>query len=477
MATFDAVGEGKEKPFVHCFVDGTWSTITGSCTVVRDVKDLLFHSYFSIMDDLLLQKPPDGKPYEIRLLDIPGALIAAACGLILDGIMFTLIAFYKCPVMLFKGWNRLIQDMIGREGPFLETACVPFAGLAILLWPFAVVGAVLASILSSIPLGAYGAVVAYQESSLLRGLAYVASSVSIFDEYTNDVLDMAPGSCFPRFKYRGSKDDSSHGGNLSRPASFNKEKQEGKKPPSRVTSFKNSIDEFNPFNLLNHLFAECKLQGEALVNKGVITMKDIEETKSGKVGSGVLNVGLPAYVILNALLRSAKANYNGLILSDVSEVTSDNRPKSTFFDWFFDPLMVIKEQIQAENFTEEEEEYLKMRVLLVGDPSRLKGTLPHVPSLNERKKAEIDAFARRLQGITKSISRYPTSKRRFDVLVKALLSELERTVGGSHSVNGSQPHRLRSSIARMLSQKSLGKTTNIRNEDPEAQMTGSSRTP
>ncbi|KAL6650922.1 hypothetical protein ACP70R_009847 [Stipagrostis hirtigluma subsp. patula] len=476
MATFGAVGEGKEKPFVHCFVDGTWSTITGSCTVVRDVKDLLFHSYFSIMDDLRLQKPPDGKPYEIRLLDIPGALIAAACGLILDGVMFTLIALYKCPVMLFKGWKRLIQDLIGREGPFLETACVPFAGLAILLWPFAVLGAVLASILSSVPLGAFGAVVAYQESSLIMGLAYVASSVSIFDEYTNDVLDMAPGSCFPRFKYRRSKDESSHGAPLSRPSSFNKDNQEGKKPPSRVTSFKNSIDEFNPFKLLDHLFAECRRQGEALVNEGVITMKDIEETKSGKVGSGVLNVGLPAYVILNALLRSAKANSDGLILSDGSEITSDNRPKNTLFDWFFDPLMVLKEQIKAENFTEEEEKYLKMRVLLVGDSNRLKGTLPHVASLNDRKKAEIDAFARRLQGITKSISRYPTAKRRFDVLVKALLSELERTMGGSQSANGSQGQRLRNSVARMLSQKSLGKTANIREGDPEAQMSYS-RTP
>ena len=45
---------------------------------------------------------------------------------------------------------------------FPGDGCVPFAGLAILLWPFAVVGAVLASILSSVPLGAYGAVVAYQ---------------------------------------------------------------------------------------------------------------------------------------------------------------------------------------------------------------------------------------------------------------------------------------------------------------------------
>ncbi|EMS68781.1 hypothetical protein TRIUR3_24699 [Triticum urartu] len=458
--------------------DGTWGTITGSCTVVRDLKDMLFHSYFSIMDDLRLQTPPCGKPYEIRLLDIPGALLSAACGLILDVIMFTLIAIYKCPVMLFKGWKRLIQDLIGREGPFLETACVPFAGLAILLWPFAVLGAVLASILSSIPLGLFGAVVAYQESSVVMGLSYAVSSVSIFDEYTNDVLDMAPGSCFPRLKYRKQKNEgSSHGGQLSKPGSFDKENQEGKKPLNRVTSFKNSMDEFNPFKMLDHLFAECKRQGEVLVNEGVITMKDIQETKSGKVGSGVLNVGLPAYVILNALLRSAKSNSNGLILSDGTEITSDNRPKSTLFDWFFDPLMIIKEQIKAENFTEEEEEYLKMRVLMVGEPSNLKGTLPHVPSLNERKKAEIDAFARRLQGITKSISRYPTSKRRFDVLVKSLLSELERTMGGSAPANGSQALRLRGGIARMLSQKSIGKTANIMDEDPEAQVTRKARTP
>ncbi|KAG8065017.1 hypothetical protein GUJ93_ZPchr0004g39625 [Zizania palustris] len=417
--------------------------------------------------------------------------------------MFTLIAIYKFPVMLFKGWKRLIQDMIGREGPFLETACVPFAGLAILLWPFAVVGSVLASILSSIPLGAYGAVVAYQESSLAMGLFYVVSSVSIFDEYTNDVLDMAPGSCFPRFKYR-ENEASSHGGNLSRPTSFNKEKQDGKKPPARVTSFKNSIDEFNPFKLLDHLFVECKHQGETLVNEGVITLKDIEETKSGKIGSGVLNVGLPAYVILNALLRSAKAISVGLILSkcpvkmiffhqeeamallrvslkklagDGSEITSDNRPKSTLFDWFFDPLMVIKEQIKAKNFTEEEEEYLKMRVLLIGEPDRIKASLPHVPSLDECKRAEIDAFARRLQGITKSISRYPTAKRRFDVLVKALLLELERTMGGSESANGSQSQSLRGGIARMLSQKSMGKTANIRDEDPEAQAARYARNP
>lgn len=470
MATFDAVGEGKERPLYHCFVDGTWSTITGSCTVVRDLKDLLLHSYFSIMDDLCFHAPPGGEPYEIRVLDIPGALFAAACGFLVDGIMFTLIAFYKFPVMLFKGWKRLIEDLVGREGPFLETACVPFAGLAILLWPFAVFGAFLASIISSIPLGAFAAVVVYQESSLIMGLNYVISSVAIFDEYTNDVLDMAPGSCFPRFKYR-KNEASTEGGSLSRPASF-KDKQDGKKAPSRVTSFKGSFDEFNPFKLLDHLFEECKHRGEVLVAEGVITPKDIEETKSGKIGIGVLNVGLPAYVILHALIRSAKANSDGLILSDGSEITSDNRPKNTIFDWFFDPLMVIKEQIKAQNFTEEEEAYLKKRVLLTSDPKRLKEVVPHLPSsLNERKQAEIDALSRRLQGITRSISRYPTAKRRFDDLVRSLSEELERTMGGSQSGSVSQMQKLRSGISRMLSQRSMGKRTSNRGDDREAQLT------
>ncbi|KAJ4761927.1 transmembrane protein [Rhynchospora pubera] len=461
MATFDAVGEGKSSQFLHCFVDGTWSTIKGTCTVVRDLKDLLFHSYFSIMDDLRLQSPPAGKPYEIRLLSLPGALFVGVLGIVIDGFMFSLIALCKSPIMLFKGWKRLVQDLIGREGPFLETACVPFAGLAIILWPLAVVGSVIASMLSSIPLGAYGAVVAYQESSVRLGINYVLSSVSIFDEYTNDVLDMPEGSCFPRFQYR--KKEPTPSNSFSRPASF--QRQETKNFP-RATSFKNSMQDLNPFKLLDNLFSECRRHGELLVAEGCITREDIEEAKLGKVGQGVLSVGLPAYVILKALLRSAKADVSGIILHDGSEITSDNRPKQKILDWFFDPLMVIKDQLKAENFSEEEESYLCKLVLLLGDSERVKNLTSQVPPLNERKRAEINAFARRLQGITKSISRYPTAKRRFDGLVKSMSEELEKKMGISMSSNGSSHmRRIRSGIGRMLSQKSMGRTISIQSED------------
>lgn len=46
------------------FQDGTWSTIKGSFTVVKDFKDVCVHSYYSFMEEL---RQKDGQYYEIRL--------------------------------------------------------------------------------------------------------------------------------------------------------------------------------------------------------------------------------------------------------------------------------------------------------------------------------------------------------------------------------------------------------------------------
>ncbi|KAK1267426.1 hypothetical protein QJS04_geneDACA016861 [Acorus gramineus] len=313
VATFDAVGEGKDNKFIHCIWDGTWSTIKGSFTVVRDFTDTCFHSYFSVMDDLRLQEPPTGKKREIRLFHLPGAFIVGLLGVMGDMPVITMVALYKSPYMLFKGWHRLFHDLIGREGPFLETACVPFAGLAILLWPSAVTGAVLASIISSFFLGSYAAIVAYQENSISMGLSYIIASLSIYDEYSNDVLDMPEGSCFPRPPYR--KNVSLPSTSCSRHTSFNHDKRDGKAPLSRNMSLKNAITELKPIKLFEQLFVECKHYGESLIAEAMITITDVNECKSGKGGSGVVSTGLPAYCILQTVLRSLSANSEGLLLT------------------------------------------------------------------------------------------------------------------------------------------------------------------
>lgn len=114
---------------------------------------LLYSTFFFFLNNAL---------FCYRLLHLPGAVIVGVIGFMVDMPIISLVSLYKSPYMLFRGWHRLFHDLIGREGPFLETLCVPFAGLAIILWPLAVVGAVLGSVVSSIFLGAYAGVVVYQ---------------------------------------------------------------------------------------------------------------------------------------------------------------------------------------------------------------------------------------------------------------------------------------------------------------------------
>lgn len=202
LATFEAVGENVKDKFYHCFADGCLPTIKGTCTVVCDFTDFCFHSYFSYMDELCEKVPPEEKPMDVKLAKLPSCLLVILIAVPVDVLLITAVALWKSPYMLFRGWKRLLEDLIGREGPFLETVCVPFAGLAIILWPLAVLGAVIGAIISSFFLALYSGVIVHQEDSLLKGLGYILALVSLFDEYVNDFLYLREGSCLPRPRYR-----------------------------------------------------------------------------------------------------------------------------------------------------------------------------------------------------------------------------------------------------------------------------------
>ncbi|CAK9308832.1 unnamed protein product [Citrullus colocynthis] len=457
MATFDAAREDKPDKVFHCMYDGTWDTIKGSFLVIGDFRDVCLHSYFSTMEELLQKGTLDGGYYDIRLLDFLGGFIIGILGSVVDTPVILLIALYKCPFMLLKGWCRLFHDLISRKGPFSETICVPFAALAILLWPLAVVGALVGSIITSVFLGAYAGVVVYQESSFWLGLCYILASISIYDDYSNDVLDMANGSCFPRPIYR-KKDMQS----LNKP----EESQSVRSCPSLTDLVKNLILELKPLELLDRLFKECKRQGEIVVSNGLITLEDIEHAKSNN-DITVISIGLPAYCILQMILRSAKADSAGLLLNDnVTEITSANRPQDIFFDWFLSPLLIIKEQIKAINLSEEEEDYLSRLVLLGDDPTRMKNSNISLPPESKCKSAELEALARRLRGITRSISRFPTFKRRFGSLVEAVFEDIIKKNDISRP-SRREISKSQSAIGRFLKQISLQNKTGNDETDQE----------
>lgn len=97
-----------------------------------------------------------------RFIHVPGCIFVGVMGLVVEIPLYTAIAIVKSPYMLFKGWHRLIHDLISREGPFLETACIPVAGLTILMWPLFVIASIIMAIFSSCFIGLYGSVIVYQ---------------------------------------------------------------------------------------------------------------------------------------------------------------------------------------------------------------------------------------------------------------------------------------------------------------------------
>ncbi|XP_024960270.1 uncharacterized membrane protein At3g27390 isoform X3 [Cynara cardunculus var. scolymus] len=449
IATFEVIGTNHRDKCFHCFVDGCRSTLEGSCTVVRDFTDFCFHSYFSFMDDLSEEMPAGQKPIDIRLSKLPKCLFVLPIAVAVDVPLITVVALWKSPYMLIIGWKRLLEDLIGREGPFLETVCVPFAGLAIVLWPLAVVGAMIASFFSSFGLALYSAMIVHQEDSIKFGLAYIMAVVSMFDEYTNDLLYLREGSCFPRPRYRENMKTSDR---LERSLTGNdnkneKESSRGSRLVSqRSKTLKQALQQYTPVQVWDWLFKSCEVNGRILLRDGLIDVKDIEECiVKGRCKK--LDIKLPAWSILQCLLASAKSESSGLVISDEVELTRTNLPRDKVFEWFIGPLLIIKDQIKGLQLNVDEEICLRKLVM------RYKNEKPEdwddsgFPSNDHVRRAQLQAIVRRLQGIVGSMSRMPTFRRKFKNLVKLLyLEALQAGILASQDVADSKSgHRCQGS--------------------------------
>lgn len=440
LATFEAVGENITDKFYHCFVDGTWSTIIGGCIVVQDFTDFCFHSYFSYMDELIEQIPADEKPMDIELLKLPASLLVSLIGVPVDVPVITAVAIWKSPYMLFRGWKRLLEDLIGREGPFLETVCVPFAGLAIILWPLAVVGAVVTAFISSFFLGLYSGAIAYQEDSICLGLAFIISAVSLFDEYVNELLYLRVGSCFPRPLYRRnmcSCPERKKCGDNNK-----KDLENGREGPytSKLISqhsrtWKQAIHRYKPVQVWGWLLKSCEINGRIFLRDGLIDVKDIEECLL-KGNCKKLGIKLPAWSILQCLLASAKSNSSGLVISDDVELTRANGPNDKAFEWFIGPLLVMKEQLKNLQLNANEELCLRY-LFMKSNNEKPEEWDTGFPSGDHVRRAQLQAIFRRLQGLVASMSRIPTFRRRFKNLVKVLYIEAVQAAASANQIGGS----------------------------------------
>ncbi|XP_031493429.1 uncharacterized membrane protein At3g27390 isoform X2 [Nymphaea colorata] len=442
VATFEAFRiDDHSRKFLHCLVDGTWATVKGSCTVVRDCADVCYHSYSQFLKEMQ-EGNSSHETQTIRLMVVPACIMVGLMGLLVELPLFTVISVVKSPYMLFKGWWRLLHDLVSREGPFLETVCVPIAGLAILLWPLIVVASIVLAIFSSIFVGLYGSIVVYQEKSFRRGIAYVVAMVAEFDEYTNDYLYLREGSCLPKPQFR--KKISHHSssfsvGSVHEPGGLfpplhqqmpSPDGSPGMLIPNLVPtmSVQETIQEVKMVQIWEGMMRSCEVKGKGLIDVNAITMSDLKEWCSSSSNDSnnhaiIIGLGLPSYAILQSLLYSIKTGATGLVLSGGIEVTHLNGPQDRLFDWFFNPVIVLRDQIKAIKLGESELKFLEKFTLFGGNIQRMEAwENGSVVPQDMLRNAQIQAISRRLQGMTRSISKFPTYRRRYFKVVKTLMA-------------------------------------------------------
>ncbi|GMI76878.1 hypothetical protein like AT4G37030 [Hibiscus trionum] len=448
VSSFEAFRHDNEsKRFFHCVVDGTLDTVKGSCTVVRDFYDLCFHSYPLYLKELR-ESPVSNELRTLRLIHVPGLIIVGLLGLIVDIPFFTIIAIVKSPYMLFKGWFRLTHDLISREGPFLETACIPIAGLTILLWPIVVIGSVLMAIFSSFFIGLHGSVVVYQERSFKRGVAYVIAMVAEFDEYTNDWLYLREGTIFPKPSYRkknGSEIEYSVG--LGRKFGSTTGEPPAMLMPSlaRSVSVREAIREVRMVQVWTNMMRSYEIRGKELLDAEVITSLDLLEWLKAKSGNeaAIIGVGLPCFSFLQTLLFSIRSGSDGLLMLDDVEINHLNRPKDKILDWFFNPILVLKEQIRVINLEDSEVKLLEKMVLFGSNAQRMDAwdNASSVPQ-DSLRAAQIEGISRRMIGMGRSISKLPTYRRRYRQVVKDLMAHAcdKQDIGRCNSMRSTSSH-------------------------------------
>nr|CAB3487202.1 unnamed protein product [Digitaria exilis] len=171
----------------------------------------------------------------------------------------------------------------------------------------------------------------------------------------------------------------------------------------------------------------CEQRGRDLLNLNVITAVGLNEwLKAKENGHETISLGLPSYSLLCTVLQSIKAGAGGLLLGNV-EVNQHNRPQDRLLDWFFHPVLVLKEQIQVLKMTEEELRFLEKLTLFVGNASNASGW---------DNGAEMPQDPVRLVGIVRSLSKFPTYRRRYRHVVKLLIAySIERDGSGRSSAS------------------------------------------
>lgn len=184
-----------------------------------------------------------------------------------------------------------------------------------------------------------------------------------------------------------------------------------------------------------------EMRGKELVDANVITEVELNDwLKSNDGKLDIVGLGLPSYAFLHSMLFSIESGSIGLMLTTGIEVTYLNRPQDRLLDWFFQPVMVLKEQIKVIKLEVEEVKFLEKLVLFHGDSVGMQSwENGSVVPQDALRTAQIQAISRRLVGMSRTISKFPTYRRKYRHVVRTLIAYChEKNVSNSSKLHSNR---------------------------------------
>ena len=141
----------------------------------------------------------------------------------------------------------------------------------------------------------------------------------------------------------------------------------------------------------------CEMWGKELLDASVINPSDLCEWLKAKNSNDgpIIGVALPCYSLFQNLLYSIESGSVGQMMIDGIEATALNAPQERLLDWFFQPIMVLKEQIKVIALEEGEVRYLEKLIIFGGNTERMESWK------NGSFKPEDALRAAQIQGMTR----------------------------------------------------------------------------
>jgi hypothetical protein len=453
-----AIGTSIIGTFAYCFVESYasigdeddvttqiklyYNVVTCTWDAMLEFWEFNSNGYFAYLKELC--EPNANHVYEVTMCQCLVILFISLIGMVIDGIIISLMLVVKTFFAIFQLWKSLTKMYADLDHVEDSLVCfIPYMMGMTLSLPLCFLG-LACGIVCSFLGGVNAAICACTNDSIRDGLRQIFINIYQIDQYTNELIFDSETSwfCFGccnfqlhgpgfrsslfsiKFKRQNHElnraDVAAAANNPVQIVIENNILPSAPPPPppppqqQQIIEGRPSYQQQNNNNLYlasqlnsvqsiwNSFFDMCVVLGKHSLEKNLISKDDIESKEPFVI------IGVPALVIFNSIYRSKDTI--GILLNNGMHITEQNRPSDIISTQIYDMMIRIKEDIQNANITDAERHFMEKKLVTLNDDEKCK-TPYNIDAV--RAKGVMTQICGKIISMATNTTRMPTFNSKF----------------------------------------------------------------